>query len=205
MWSARRPRGGQETLLIGLALKAQHNAGVNIVFGRARRDDGPRLDGGLLPERRDEAPYACITSREAMVIDQVLPDGHGVAPPADGLGDQLAVGLAGARLRRAAGAVSGRGRGVTRPRAGRRRPRRVGGHLRRNGRFCRPRGTPATAPHRQAGRLQVAAGRLPPDPGGSFDPPQRPAEASQREDLLSLLFSQVGHPAEPDPRMDETG
>ena len=40
-----------------------------------------------------------------MVIDQVLPDGHGVAPPADGLGDQLAVGLAGARLRRAAGAV----------------------------------------------------------------------------------------------------
>ena len=44
-------------------------------------DRGQRLDGGLLPERRDEAPYACITSREAMVIDQVLPDGHGVAPP----------------------------------------------------------------------------------------------------------------------------
>ena len=44
-------------------------------------DRGQRLDGGLLPERRDEASYACITSREAMVIDQVLPDGHGVAPP----------------------------------------------------------------------------------------------------------------------------
>ena len=31
-----------------------------------------------------------------MVIDQVLPDGHGVAPPANGLDDQLAIELAGA-------------------------------------------------------------------------------------------------------------
>ena len=102
---------------------------------RGGGDDGPRLDGGLPPEGGDEAPYACITSREAMVIDQVLPDGHGVAPPADRLGDQLAVGLAGTRPRRAAGTLPRHGRGVNRTRAGRRRPRRVGGHLRRNGRF----------------------------------------------------------------------
>ena len=127
-----------------------------------------------------------------MVIDQVLPDGHGVASPPDGLDDQLAVGLTGARLRRAAGAVPGHRHGVTR--AGRRCSRRVGGHLRRNGRFCRTSGRPATAAHRQAGPLQVAAGGLTPDPGGPFDSPQRPAEASQREDLLSFLFSQdVAH------------
>ena len=39
-----------------------------------------------------------------MLIDQLLPDGHGVAPAADGLGDELAVGLQaltrGARLGR---------------------------------------------------------------------------------------------------------
>ena len=31
-----------------------------------------------------------------MVVDQVLPDGHGIAPAAEGLGDQFAVGLASA-------------------------------------------------------------------------------------------------------------
>ena len=86
--------------------------------------------------------------------------------------------------------------------AGRRGWRRVGGHLRRNGRFCRASRRPATA--LQAGRLQVVAGGLAPDPGGLFDPPQRPAEASEREDVLSFLFGQVRHSAEPDPRMDET-
>ena len=118
-----------------------------------RRDDHPGLDGGLLPERRDEAPHARISSRKAMVIDQVLPDGHGIAPPADGLDDQLSVGFAGARPRRSAGAVPGHGRGVTRVRAGRRCRRRVGGHLRRNGRFCGSGGRPAPTPHHHAGRL----------------------------------------------------
>ena len=98
-----------------------------------RRDDHTGLDGGAVPERRHEAPYAGIPRGEAVVIDQVLPDGHGVAPAAQRLDDQLAVGLARTRARRAA------------------RPRRVGGyllpggrfwvggvggHLRGNGRFC---------------------------------------------------------------------
>ena len=55
-------------------------------------------------------------------------------------------------------------------------------------------GRPATAPHHQACGLQVAAGRLAPDAGGPLDPPQRPPEASQRQNLLSFVFSQdVAH------------
>ena len=173
------------------------------LFSRGCRDDGSRLDGGLLPERRDEAPYACITSREAMVIDQVLPDGHGVAPAANGLDDQFAIGLAGARPWRSAGAVLRRGGGLTRARGGRGCCRRVGGHLRGNGRFCRTNGTPATAPHHQACGLQVAAGRLAPDPGGPLNPPQRPSEASQRQNLLSFIFSQdVAHAGQERPIPD---
>ena len=122
--------------------------------------------GGLLPNGRDEAPHARIARREAMVIDQVLPDGHGVAPPVKRLDDQLTVGLTGARPRRSTGAVSGRG-GNGRPGRGYRRG--VGGHLRRNRRLRRRSARPATAPHRQASRLQGAAGGLAPDPGGLFD------------------------------------
>ena len=163
-------------------------------FPRGAGDDHPGLDGGLLPDRRDEAPHARIARREAVVIDQVLPDGHGVAPPAKRGHDQLAVGLAGARPRCSTGLVSGRGGGVTRARVGRGCRRRVGGHLRRNGRVCRSSARTAPTPHHHACGLQVAAGRLAPDPGRPFDPPQRPAEASQGEDLLSFVFSQdVAH------------
>ena len=42
------------------------------LFTRGRGDDRPGLDGGLLPEGRDEAPHARIGRWEAMVIDQVL-------------------------------------------------------------------------------------------------------------------------------------
>ena len=127
-------------------------------FPRGAGDDHPGLDGGLLPHGRDEAPHARIARREAVVIDQVLPDGHGVAPAAERRDDQLAVGFAGARPRRSTRAVPRPGGLVTRARAGRGCRRWVGGHLRRNGRFCRTSGRPATAPHREAGGLQVVAG-----------------------------------------------
>ena len=163
-------------------------------FAPVRGDHCPGLEGGLLPDGRDEAPHARIARREAVVVDQVLPDGHGVAPAAERVDDQLAVGLARARVWRSTGLLRGdgcRGGGAL---AGRRSRRRVGGHLRRNGRFCRASRRPATAPDFQAGRLQVPAGGLTPDPGGLFDLPQRPAEASQRENLLSFLFLQdVAH------------
>ena len=67
------------------------------------------------------------------------------------------------------------------------RPRKAEGPRRSSART-------APAPHHHASGLQVAAGRLAPDPGRPLDPPQRPAEASQRQDLLSFLFSQdVAH------------
>ena len=146
---------------------------------RGGGDDHPSLDGGLLPNGRDEAPHARIARRESMVIDQVLPDGHGVAPPAKRFDDQLTVGFAGARPRRSTGALPGPGGGGTRARTGRGCHRRVGGHLRRNGRFCRTSGRAATAPHRQAGRLQVAAGGFARTPVASSirrsDQPRRPS------------------------------
>ena len=163
-------------------------------FAPVRGDHCPGLDGGLLPDGRDETPHACIARGEAVVVDQVLADGHGVAPAAERVDDQLAVGLARARLRRPTGPLLGDGCGGGGALAGRRGQRRVGGHLRRNGRFCRASGRPSTAPHLQAGRLQVTAGGLAPDPGGLFDLPKRPAEPPQREDLLSFLFLQdVAH------------
>ena len=104
---------------------------------RGGGDDHPGLClyGGLLPEGGDEAPYTRIARRKAVVIDQVLPDGHGVAPPANRLDDQLAIGLAGALSRRSTGVVPGHGAGVGCGRVGRGCRRRVGGHVRRNGRM----------------------------------------------------------------------
>ena len=168
---------------------------INLAFlSGGAGDDDPGLDGGLTPDGRDEAPHARIARREPVVVDQVLPDGHGVAPAAERVDDQVAVRLAGARLWRSTGAVLGRGGGLPRDRVGGGCRRRVGGHLRRNGRFCRTSGRPAAAPHHHARGLQVAAGRLAPDPGRSLDASQRPPEASQRQDLLSFLFGQdVAH------------
>ena len=51
----------------------------------------------------------------------------------------------------------------------------------------------------------VRAGRTPADlaPGRPFDPPQRSTEASQRQDLLSFVFSQdVAHAGQERPGMD---
>ena len=104
---------------------------VNLCFfSPVRGDDRPGLDGGLLPDGRDEAPHARIARREAVVVDQVLPDGHGVAAAAERVDDQFAVGLARAGLRRSTGRLRGDGCGITGALAGRRGRRRVGGHLR---------------------------------------------------------------------------
>ena len=164
------------------------------LLARSGRDDHPGLGGGALSELGDETPHTGIAGRKAVRVDQLLPDGHGVAAAVDGLDDQLAVRFAGAGPRRRGGVVPGRGDGRTRARARRRCHRRVGGHLRRNGRFCCSSGRSAATPHYHARRLQVTAGRLAADPGGPLDPPQRPPEASQRQDLLSFVFCQdVAH------------
>ena len=84
-------------------------------FAPVRGDHCPGLDGGLLPDGRDETPHACIARGEAVVVDQVLPDGHGVAPAAERVDDQLAVGRARARLRRPTGPLLGDGCGAAAP------------------------------------------------------------------------------------------
>ena len=77
-------------------------------------------------------------------------------------------------------------------------PARVGGHLRRNGRFWpsmrRRRPRPRTA---MPGGLQIAARRLATDAGRLLDAPQRPAQSPQRQDLLLFVVAQdVAHAGE---------
>jgi len=57
------------------------------------------LARGRAPELADEALDAVVVAGEGVVVDQVLPDGHGVAAAGEAELDDLAVGLAGARLR----------------------------------------------------------------------------------------------------------
>ena len=164
---------------------ADHGALAIIDLGfltRGRRDDDAGLHRRAGAQRRDEAADTGVAPRKPVVVDQVLPDRHGVAPAAQRLADQLAIRLAGARARRAT-------RRSERP--------GVGGHLRRGGRFWRPVARP-TAPstHRDPGGLQIAAGRLAADARRRLDAAQRPAESPQRQNLLSCVFTQdVAHPA----------
>ena len=79
------------------------------------------LDGGALAELANEPADTGPAHGKPMVIDQVLPDRHRIAPAAERLDDQLAIRLAGT----GAGRTAGRGP----------RPGGVGGHLGGNGRF----------------------------------------------------------------------
>ena len=76
--------------VIDLGFLARRGSDHNACFGRS---------GSVLSH--DEAPHAGIPGAEAVVVDEVLPDGHGVAAPSERLGDQLSLGLARARTRRA--------------------------------------------------------------------------------------------------------
>jgi hypothetical protein len=69
------------------------------------------------PELQHKAPDARIRRDEAVVVDKVLPDRHGVPAAPERLGDELSVRLARARTRRAGGAWTWSG---------------VGGHLHGN-------------------------------------------------------------------------
>jgi hypothetical protein len=55
-----------------------------------RHDHRMRLGGPLTPERDDEAPDARVLGREAVIIDQIAPDRHGVAAAGEGRLDELA-------------------------------------------------------------------------------------------------------------------
>jgi hypothetical protein len=157
---------------------------VDLPFLPRRGDDHRVGLGRVLTTQRDhEAPHAGVARGEAMLIDEVLPDRHRIAPAADGQPDQLAVGLAGARRRGTAG-------GGRPSRRTRRQGSGVGGHL--SGRICQV-GGHLTGPFwrrpadRRSPSRRADAGRL-------LDAAERPAEPPQSENLLPFVVSQdVGH------------
>jgi hypothetical protein len=153
----------------------------------------------LAAQPPDEAPHAGVAGQEAVVIDEVLPDRHGVAAAAEGQLDQLAIRLARTGRRgpagrrwphRQVGEVRRERPGVGGHLTG--RIRRVGGHP--TGRFWR-RPAPAGRADRDPSGLEIGARRLPPDAGRLFDTTERPAQLPQSENLLLLVVPQdVGHP-----------
>src|SRR3989441_1339207 len=179
-----------------------------LLAGRGH-DHRMRLEGALTTQPPHEAPHAGVPGWEPVLIDQVLPDRHGVAAATEGELDELAVGLAGARP----GGPAGRRRPRRQPAEGRRPHAKVGGHL--TGRFCwvgghltgrfwrRP---PAAGPaDRDPSGLEIGARRLATDPDRLFDAAERPSQPPQSEDLLLLVVSQDvrhpgGDPQSPPPR-----
>ena len=91
--------------------------------------------GAAAAQLPDESSDTRVPRGEAVIVDEVLPDGHGVPATAQRVGNELAVGLARTRGRRAfrwgCGAGSVDTIAVV---AGFDEPG-VGGHLRRGGRF----------------------------------------------------------------------
>jgi len=137
-------------------------------------------------------PDAGVPGGEAVIVDQVAPDHHGVAAAGHGTLDQLPVGHAGTGGRGALGARLPDRRAGLRRRGG--QPR-VGGHP--YGRFCRRVAPAPRGPHGEPGGLEVGAGRLAPHAGRRFDVAQRPAQAAQGNDLLFRRVAQdVGHAAQ---------
>jgi hypothetical protein len=150
--------------------------------------------GALAAQPPDEAPHACVPRREAMLIDEVLPDGHGVPAAAQRELDQLAVRFAGPRAR----GPAGRRRPPGQVKQTRRPWRRVGGHL--TGRICgvgghltgrfwwRP--APARLTDRDPSGLEIGARRFPADPGRLFDTTKRPSQPPQCQNLLLPVVPQ---------------
>ncbi len=171
------------------------SAVVHLAFlARRRGNDHARLDGPGATQLPDKAADAGIAGREAVVVDQILPDRDGVAPPRHRGLDQLAVGLTGTGPRGPAGPPRRAGVGEHQGRGGRLWRRRVGGHLPGNGRFCRARRRPATSADRNPRRLEIGADRFTAGASCLFDAPERPTQTPEDQDLLSLLVAQdVAH------------
>src|SRR5947208_15334388 len=73
---------------------------IDLAFlARRRGDPRVRVRRALAAELHHEAPHARIPGREAVLIDEVLPDRHGVATAAESQLDELAVRRAGTRGR----------------------------------------------------------------------------------------------------------
>ena len=72
-------------------------------FPRRGEDHGPRLWWLIAVQLVDETPHALIAAGKATIGNQVLPDRHGIATPAESQLDGLPVRLAGAGSGTAAG------------------------------------------------------------------------------------------------------
>ena len=180
---------------------ADHRPGavVDLAFLAGGGDDHRMsVRRALAAELPHEAAHAGVAGREAVLIDEVLPDRHGVAAAAQGQRDQLAVRLTGAGGR---SPLAGRGpRGQVRE--ARREPLEVGGPL--TGRICRVGGHrtgrfwrwpgPARPADRDPSRLEIGARRLATDSRRLFNAAERPAQPPQSENLLlSVVPQDVGH------------
>jgi len=62
------------------------------------------------------------------------------------------------------------------------------------GRFCLPTAPFAQPPESDSGGSQVRGGRFAPYPSSPLNPPQRPSQASQGNDLLVEFAQDVTHP-----------
>ena len=173
-------------------VRMPHHRAVAVVdlalFTRGRHDHGMRLGGPLPPERDDEAADAGVLGGEAVIVDEVAPDRHGIAAPAEGPFDQLAI-AARTRWPRARAPAGSAFSGPEIP--GGKGPR-VGGHL--TGRICGRQPPVPRIPHGDPGGLEVGAGGLAPDARRLLDTPERPAHPAQRQHFPSFVVAQdIGH------------
>ena len=163
------------------------------LFARTRGDDDARLGRRGAAQFCHEATDACVLRGEAVILDEILLDGHRIAAAGQRLVNQLAIGLAGARTRRSTGP---------------RRQPRVGGHLARGGRLCRRVGGhlpgncrfwwtfawPTAAADGNPRRAQVLADRDAMHARRAADARQRPPQATERENFLLFVWLQdVAH------------
>jgi hypothetical protein len=77
--------------------RVPHHRTVAVVdlpfFARGGHDHGMRVGRLRAAQLAHEAPHAGVPGREAVLVDQVLPDRHGVAAAAEGQLDQLPIRL----------------------------------------------------------------------------------------------------------------
>ena len=142
---------------------------IHLAFLSGRRDDhGMRVGGPLPAQLHDEAADARVLGGKAVIVDEVAPDRHGVAPASERGLDEFTV-----RLARAGGRGAARRRPLQRARDPRRELPGVGGHP--TGRIWRRQSAVPGISDGDPGRLEVDAGRLAPHPGGLLDAAKRPA------------------------------
>lgn len=167
---------------------------VDLAFFAGRgRDHDARLGRGGAAHPDDEPADTGVPRGEAVIVDEVLPDRHRVAAAAQGLRNQLAVRLAGARRRRPTGPHRPARVGGHLADGGRSGPG-VGGHLSGNCRFWRTFARPTPSTDRKPGGPQVPAHRDAMHARRAANARQRPPQATERENLLLLVWLQdVAH------------